>query len=104
MNRGGDTPVQKTYIALNISPWTAGYLENENVYLYGFTSSGNIIACSADGLVYDGPGANLTDGLKTSMRGKLENAGIQFNEFIVIETPYTGGETIENWENYRKIS
>lgn len=99
-----EMPETKVYLAINFSPFTAGYLENEIVNLYGFTSSGNIIVCSADGLVFDGVGAILNDELKTLLRGKLENAGIQFDEFVVIETPYTSGETIENWENYEKIS
>lgn len=104
MNRGGDTPEQKTLIAINFGTWAAGYLENENVYLYGYISSGNIMICNADGVVYDGSGAKLNDELKALLRGKLEFAGIQFNEFIIIETQYTSGETVENWENYRKIS
>lgn len=99
-----EMPVTKQYLAINFSPWTAGYKENENVYLYGFESTGNIIVCNESGLVYSGPGADFTNDLKTSLRSKIENAGIQFNEFIVIETPYTSGETIENWENYEKIS
>lgn len=99
-----EMPETKEYLALDYGTWSAGYLENENVYLYGFTSSGNIMVCNADGLVFEGPGANFTNELKTLLTGKLENAGIQFNEFVVIETPYTSGETVENWENYRKIS
>ena len=99
-----EMPETKEYLALDYGTWSAGYLENENVYLYGFTSSGNLMVCDADGLVYEGPGANFTDNLKTMLTYKLENAGIQFNEFVVIETPYTSGETVENWENYRKIS
>ena len=104
MKRGGDTPKPQTLIAINYGTWSAGYLENGNVFLYGFTSSGYIVVCNADGVVFEGPGANLNNELKTLLTGKLNNAGIQFNEFIVIETPYTAGETIENWEDYQKIS
>ena len=99
-----EMPETKQYLAIDFRPWTAGYKENENVYLYGFESTGYIITCSGSGLVYNGTGAMLNNELKTSLRSKIENAGIQFNEFIVIETPYTSGETIENWENYEKIS
>lgn len=99
-----EMPETKVYLALYYGTWSAGYLEKENVYLYGNTSTGYIIVCNADGLVDVGAGAKLNDELKTLLRGKLENAGIQFNEFVVVETPYTSGETIENWENYEKIS
>ena len=99
-----EMPETKQYLAIDFSPWTAGYKENENVYLYGFESTGNIIVCNQNGEVYSGTGAILNDELKTYLRGKIENAGIQFNEFVVIETPYSSGQTIENWENYEKIS
>lgn len=99
-----EMPETKEYLGINIGAYAAGYLENENVYLYGYTSTGNIIVCSPEGLVYEGQGAILNEELRNFLTGKLQNAGIEFNEFIVIETPYAIGETIENWENYRKIS
>ena len=99
-----EMPETKEYLGINYGAYAAGYLENENVYLYGYTSTGNIIVCSPEGLVYQGQGANLNEELREILTGKLNNAGIKFNEFIVIETPYANGETIENWENYQKIS
>lgn len=99
-----EMPETKEYLAINFGNWCAGYIKNEDIYLYGDTSSEYIIVCNADGVVYQGRGALLNNELKTVLTGKVHNAGIQFNEFIVIETPFSSGETVENWENYRKIS
>lgn len=98
-----EMPETKQYLAINYDDWTAGYLENENLYLYGHTSSGNIIICSEEGFVYQG-GEVLSEEVRMILNSKLQNAGIQFNEIIVIESPYADGETIENWDNYQKIS
>lgn len=99
-----ELPESKEYLGIDIDDgYAVGYLDNENVYLYSYTSSGNIIVCSSEGRVYQG-GEVLNEELITLMSSKLNNAGIQFNEFIGTQTPYQPGETIENWENYRKIS
>lgn len=99
-----ELPESKEYLGIDIDDgYTVGYLENEKVYLYSYTYSGNIIVCSPEGRVYQG-GEVLSEELRTLMTSKLNNAGIQFNEFIGTQSPYQPGETIENWENYRKIS
>lgn len=99
-----ELPESKEYLGIAIDGgYAVGYLDNENIYLYSYTSSGNIIKCSHEGVVYLG-GEVLNEELITRMSRKLNNAGIQFNEFIGTQTPYQPGETIENWENYRKIS
>lgn len=106
MKRGGDTPIQKTFIALRIggdgSPFGFGELKNNSEIVFESNESGQPLVANIDGVVV-GEMTGYPGQFTYSLKPKLDAAlGIDSTSSTVVSTLFYG-EDVPNWSDYQKI-